>query len=112
VVVKNEPLLSDTCPDSEVTNRNESLETEIIHDIEIDVKCEALQPDPDPEAAAVPYIPEEDESHNLEIGKDSGSRGTVIVVQESEEQAKASGSPCKAAVVSRLTSDASDDWLL
>ncbi|XP_037730694.1 DNA cross-link repair 1A protein [Drosophila subpulchrella] len=111
VVVKNEALFPDTCPDSEITIRNESLETEIIHDIEIDVKYEALQPDLDPETAAVPYIPEEDESHDLEIGKGSGSRSTVIVVQESEEQTKASGSPCKAAVVSRLMSDASDDWL-
>ncbi|KAH8344353.1 hypothetical protein KR084_010150 [Drosophila pseudotakahashii] len=110
IVVRNEALLADTCPDSEITLRNEAMETEMSNDIAIDVKEEALDPNSAREQA-LPDISDENESHTLGIAKDSASTCTVIVVQESEEQAQADGSPCKA-VVSRLTSDASDDWLV
>ncbi|XP_017008342.3 uncharacterized protein Snm1 [Drosophila takahashii] len=99
IVVKNEALLPDTCPDSQITIRNEALETEMSYDIAIDVKDEALEPNPASEPALLD-ISDENESHTLGIAK-----------EKSEEQVQADGSPCKA-VVSRLTSDASDDWLV
>ncbi|KAI8044018.1 hypothetical protein M5D96_000166 [Drosophila gunungcola] len=112
IVVKNEPLGPDTCPETEIINRNETLEPEMSYDIDIVIKNESLPSDSCPvtEPYATPTEAEESKD-NPGISKDSCGPCT-IVIPDSQEQNKDDGSPCGSVLVSRLTSDATDDWLL
>ncbi|XP_017044250.1 DNA cross-link repair protein SNM1 [Drosophila ficusphila] len=98
IVVRNEPLGPDTCPSSETVVQNEDLATEISYDTQISIKHEIL--DPDTCHKPVPYSARVGEAED------------PIVAHEIAHQNKDTGSPCGVALVSRLTSDASDDWLL
>uniref|UniRef100_A0A6P4E6T9 DNA cross-link repair 1A protein n=1 Tax=Drosophila rhopaloa TaxID=1041015 RepID=A0A6P4E6T9_DRORH len=111
IVIKNEPLGPETCPESEIIIANEPLEPEMSYDIEIEIKNEALPPDTCPVAEPVAIPTEHNESHDSPgKSKDSGGPCTIDG-QEIGEQIKNNGSPCRVVLVSRLTSDASDDWL-
>ncbi|KMZ01645.1 DNA cross-link repair protein SNM1 [Drosophila simulans] len=88
IPVKNEPLASDTSPNSEIGAQLNAMESEIPY-VEIDIKNETIAP----AAVLVPCVPTEDTFPSTDCN--------VIGVQKD-----------LAVVVSRLTSDASDDWLL
>lgn len=88
IPVKNEPLAPDTSPNSEIVAQLNAMESEIPY-VEIDIKNETIAPD----AVLIPRVPTEDTFQSTDCN--------VIGVQKSQ-----------AVVVSRLTSDASDDWLL
>ncbi|XP_017114669.1 DNA cross-link repair 1A protein [Drosophila elegans] len=112
ILVKNEPLGPDTCPETEIITWNETLEPEMSYDIDIVIKNESMPPDSCP--VTQPYAPPteaEESKDNPGISKDSGGPCT-IVIPDSQEQNKDDGSTCGAVLVSRLTSDATDDWLL
>uniref|UniRef100_B3P2F1 GG12882 n=1 Tax=Drosophila erecta TaxID=7220 RepID=B3P2F1_DROER len=88
IPVKNEPLGPESFPNSEIVAGNNAMESEIPY-VEMDIKNETL----DPGAVLIPCVPMEDKIQSTECN--------VIEVQKGE-----------VVLVSRLASDAADDWLL
>lgn len=109
IVVRNEATPPETGLDSEVVDANDETlqaDTSLLLSHEIDIKFEGLEPD-----SPTSHTKDETDCAPGTANNSPNSPGAEGGARNSEDQGKTTHSPAGAALASRLTSDASDDWL-